>query len=60
VNAFTVCVDYHDILAQTAPRMRHHFKRWFVMTSPKFFEQTKAVCWPLGITVRETDTCTRR
>jgi hypothetical protein len=55
VNAFTVCVDYHDILAQTAPRMRHHFKRWFVMTSPKFFEQTKAVCWPLGITVRETD-----
>jgi hypothetical protein len=55
MNAFTVCVDYHDILEHTAPLMRHHFKRWFVVTSEKFYEKTKAVCWPLGITVRETD-----
>lgn len=32
--AFTVCVDYGDILELTAHRNRHHFSEWLVVTTP--------------------------
>lgn len=55
MNAFTVCVDYHDIFRQVAPLMRHHFDRWFVMTSPRFLRETKKAVEGLDIWVHDTE-----
>lgn len=55
MNAFTVCVDYHDIFRQIAPMMRHRFDRWFVVTDHKFADQTADAIKGLEIHLLATD-----
>lgn len=55
ITAFTVCVDYHDIFALTAPLMREKFDHWYVVTSPGFREETAKVCHANDIVMHATD-----
>jgi len=47
--AFTVCVDYADILELTAEKNRHHFAEWLIVTTPDD-EQTISLCSRFALT----------
>lgn len=47
--AFTVCVDYSDILELTAPKNLPHFSEWLVVTTPSDI-RTISLCQKLSLT----------
>lgn len=47
--AFTVCVDYADILELTAAANRHHFAEWLIVTTPSD-EKTISLCSRFALT----------
>ena len=54
IRAFTVCVEYHDILEKTLPINAKLFDDILVITAPQDF-QTIEVCARLGVKVFVTD-----
>lgn len=55
MNAYIVCVDYHDILAQTLPLNRHHFDRVNVVTDKKHYYATRQVTEANNASLTATD-----